>query len=277
MPESARRRSTADVLAAIVLLQRFSTELDLVARETLAFHAGVPNVDIQALSAVHAADTLSPSELAVAIGLPRSTTSRAIARLVAQGLLERGRRTDDGRRADLRLTPSGDVQVRRFSEALTDFFVGVQPTVKEALLLLGRDPESQAGTSGADALELVGLMSSAGSAFVAEVGPAVQPFGITTGVDRYAVLLVADRGQVRPFQLADELVLTPPGVSSLLDRLEAAQLVTRHQGVVVDDGRGVMVRLTPRGSRAAEAVVKVFRRHERALTAAVGRILSVER
>lgn len=277
MPESARRPSTAHVLAAITLLQRFSTELDVVASEALASGRSVPNVDITALSALHSAVTLSPTELAEAIGLPRSTTSRAIARLAALGLLEREQRSDDGRRADLRLTASGQIQVNRFSDALFDFFIGVQATVKEALVLLGHDPEGLAGAPGVGPLDLVSLMSSAGSAFVTEVTPAVRPFGITTAMDRYAIVMVADRGQVRPFQLAEELVLTPPGVSSLLDRLEAAELITRHQGVVVDDGRGIVVRLTPHGSRAAEAVVRVFRRHETALTTAIARVLSVTR
>ena len=277
MPKTARRPSTAHVLAAIALLQRFSLELDLVARDILAFDGGVPNVDIEVLSALWGVDTLSPTQLADAIDLPRSTTSRAIARLAAQDLLERHQRADDGRRADLQLTPSGRVQVTRFSQALADFFVAAQATVKESVLLLGHDPENAIAAPGIGAIELVGLMSAAGNAFVAEVTPAVRSFGVTTAMDRYAVVLVADRGQMRPSQLADELVLTPPGVSSLLDRLEAAELVTRQQGVVVDDGRGVAVRLTPRGSKAAEAVVKVFRRHEGALTGAIGRILSVER
>jgi DNA-binding MarR family transcriptional regulator len=146
--------------------------------------------------------------------------------------------------------------------------------IKEAMLLLGFDPEPPRGEI-MGPMEIAGQMGGVGGTYVSEVEAVIRPFGIPTSVDRYAVVQVAAWGQARPAQLADALLLSPPGVSSLLDRLETHGLVTRNQGAVVGDGRGVMVRLTRKGSEAARAVATVFRRHERVVIDVLARTLDL--
>lgn len=58
-----------------------------------------------------------------------------------------------------------------------------------------------------------------------------------------------DRG-LTPTELAEALLLTPGGMTVRLHRLQAAGLISRTPNP--DDGRGVLVRLTPAGVELAE-------------------------
>lgn len=261
----------------MVLLQRFTVELNQIAESALPRLGSVANLDIQLLTAVARARVLSPSEAAAAVNRPRSSTSRAIARMAASGLLERGQSGEDGRRADLRLTDCGLAQVDAFVRALADLLVASRPVIIDVLSLLRFDSALASTQPPSSPLDVAHALTAAGAAFVSEVTPVVHPYGISTSVERFAVVEVAAEGQMRPAQLCSPLGLSPPGVSSLLERLESRGLVIRHSGVVVTDGRGVMVAVTPSGSKAARAVVAVFRRHAAALAEAVSKAMVLDR
>lgn len=71
-----------------------------------------------------------------------------------------------------------------------------------------------------------------------------------------------ESGALRPGQIQDLTGLSSGGVSKLLDRLTVAGLVQREYGVLEEDRRGSLVRLTPKGrrmtQRIAESVVNVL-------------------
>lgn len=277
MSTSRTRHSTADSLAALTLLHRFSVQINLVASAALPLGQTVPNVDIQVLRAVAQERSMSPTQVAEATGRPRSTLSRSIARLTAAGLMERHRNDADGRSADLRLTSSGRSQVAGFAEAMSDFFVEIQPTAKDYLTLVDRVHDGDEGAGPSDAVELASSLARAGSAYVAELRPRLRPLRVENFRDRHALLVVALHGQVRPGQLADELGLSASGVSTLARRLESRGLVARHAGIVADDARSVIVQLTPSGSRAVRVCTSVFPRYEPALSDAMTGILTYRR
>jgi DNA-binding MarR family transcriptional regulator len=264
----------ASALGGLALMQRYSLNVSRVADRTLT-QGGAPNLDIQLLTTIHRLGGASPSDVAASVGRPRSTVSRSIARAMDQGLIERFTDTRDRRRADLRLTALGLERVEAFADAMAEAFLEHAPLVRDIALLLGREADDSSQRQAGSTLDLAGLLSAAGARFGREVAPVMWRYRLTGPVDRYALVLVAHRGQVRPAQLASELMLTPAGTSSLLERLEARRLIVRESGTVVGDGRGVLVRLTPTGSEAVAAVVRVFLRHQDALVDALTQTLTV--
>ena len=84
---------------------------------------------------------------------------------------------------------------------------------------------------------------------------ALQPFGMK--YQEYAVLatlrVAGAPYQLTPSQLTNTLLFTSGGLSNLLKRLEQAGLIKRHDDP--EDGRGVLVRLTPKGKRLADAAM----------------------
>ena len=61
---------------------------------------------------------------------------------------------------------------------------------------------------------------------------------------------------IRPFALKERLLLPQYSLSRLLDRLEAAQLIDRHEAA--DDGRGQIVHLTELGLRTRQKMWPVY-------------------
>ncbi len=254
----------AAALRSVVLIQRFSMGLTEVSDRALG-EAATDTIDMQLLVHLHVHPGVSPSELVSGLSRPRSTVSRALARLLDAGLVERRSHSVDRRRAELHLTPRGRAGVAHFEQSLSDFFRESEHLVKEVMLLLGRDPERTDRTAARpDILELVEMMSAAGAAHAREVLPIVTMAGAPEVVDRFALMVLA-QGWARPSWLSDELRLSPAGTSSLLERLEAAGLVAREAGALDTDRRAVIVHLTPKGRRTARAQLEVFRRHQDAL------------
>jgi DNA-binding MarR family transcriptional regulator len=71
-----------------------------------------------------------------------------------------------------------------------------------------------------------------------------------TGNATVGTLLQLDlEGQMRPGQIQDLTGLSSGGVTKMLDRLEAAGLVVREYGVIPQDRRGSVVRITRKGQR----------------------------
>ncbi|WP_147916897.1 MarR family winged helix-turn-helix transcriptional regulator [Ruania zhangjianzhongii] len=79
-------------------------------------------------------------------------------------------------------------------------------------------------------------------------------------------------GSGRPMRLRDlntHVLLTQPSLSRMVDRLAAAGWVQRT--VADDDGRGVVISLTPAGARLQQAI---GRRHVRSIAARIDPVLT---
>lgn len=264
MPPMRLSDEDAARLRALVILQRYSLGLDRVADQALG-NRGTDNLDLQILLTIDALDDGGPSDVVSVLGLPRSTVSRGLARLLEEGLIERTTHALDRRRAALHLTERGRRGVERFDRSLTDYFVEGEPLVKEVMHLLGRRPERTIdGRRPVAVRQVAERQAAAGAGYVLDVRRGMMPFGVGDAVERYALAILAQR-VARPSNLADELELSPAGVTSLLDRLEGLGLVLRESRVLDSDRRAVLVRLTPRGRRAARTVLETFRVHQDAL------------
>ena len=264
----------ADLVEAVVLLQRYSLELDEVA--VRVFGEGPTGaVDLEILHAIARGERPSPSDLVERLGMPRSTLSRGLSRLRRLGLVERSVDDTDARRAVLAPTTAGAARSDRFESALADFLLDSAPVVKEVQLLLGRDPErdrrSQRRLSVREVADRIGAV---GAAYQRDVRAAVAEYGVADAPDRHAVVYLALR-ESRPSLIAEHLHLTPAGTTSLLDRLEGLGIVERRTGAWPEDRRAVLVRLTPRGRRAAQAVLAVSRQHQEPLLDILGATLRV--
>jgi DNA-binding MarR family transcriptional regulator len=71
--------------------------------------------------------------------------------------------------------------------------------------------------------------------------------------------------QLSPGQLGSQTLVTSGTMTNRIDRLEARELVARHPDP--DDGRGVLVRLTARGSTLVDTALAALLERERALLA----------
>ena len=63
-------------------------------------------------------------------------------------------------------------------------------------------------------------------------------------------------GPMRPGEIQDLTGLSSGGVTKMLDRLEAAGLVVREYGVIPQDRRGSVVRITRKGQRTTAKVAE---------------------
>lgn len=97
---------------------------------------------------------------------------------------------------------------------------------------------------------LLGRMGTAlGDAIAGEVGRDLAANGPVI-----ALLALEDQGALRPGQLQEITGLSSGGVSKLLDRLQDDGLITRDYGVLEDDRRGSIVKLTAKGRRTSRKI-----------------------
>lgn len=90
--------------------------------------------------------------------------------------------------------------------------------------------------------------------------------------DRYGLLLMlaqADGGELRPYDLAEVLPITPSGVTRLIDRLERDGVVERR--ACSADGRGTIVALTEHGEEVFRRAARV---HLRGIDQHIGAVLT---
>lgn len=76
----------------------------------------------------------------------------------------------------------------------------------------------------------------------------------------YDVLIVLVRSGGNSLSLKEllaDLVLTKSAVSKLLDRMEAAQMIRRHQSSA--DGRSLMIEILPKGKEAVKVAWPVYK------------------
>jgi DNA-binding MarR family transcriptional regulator len=222
------------------------------------------NRDIGVLRIVHQDEGVSSSALVEKLGLPRSTVARALARMLEAGLVERDRDSQDARRARWLLTRLGQQTLDRYVTATADTCRRHHLPVERLLSRHGRAPEAPSDSSVVAVLDAADRLRSAGAEIGAVVARDEAGVGLTAAVDRAALLFIAERRSARPGDLADDLALSPAGVTSLVDRLEGNGLVVRERGTT-GDGRAVVITLTTAGQRAVDVWLTAFRQHERRL------------
>jgi DNA-binding MarR family transcriptional regulator len=252
-----RRESLA---RALVVLHRYSVDLTEIAAQYLGRYV-LENRDIEMILTVHRSGPMTPTEMAARMKAPRSTVSRAMARLEGTGLLVRIPDERDGRSVRIVLTPKGRRRVAAFSARLGDFFSHAEPLLKEAFHLMEVSVPDPDPTASADPVAAGQALTAAGAEYVEEAVRELREFGISESSDRFTIALLDLLGGLRPTQIADELGLTPSGTSGVLTRLERVGLLTRRHDVTAGDRRAVLVELTPRGQRAADVQLDAFERH----------------
>ncbi|MGN6609721.1 MAG: MarR family winged helix-turn-helix transcriptional regulator [Jatrophihabitans sp.] len=116
--------------------------------------------------------------------------------------------------------------------------------------------------------DLVTAVLTASRALVAVSAESLAAVHDTVTVTQFRTLVVLDsRGPISQRWLADELSINPSTVVRMLDRLEAADLVSRR--AKPDNRREVELHLTPRGARL---VREVTTRRRRAIARIVDRM-----
>lgn len=247
-----------------MLLYLVSLDLSAIAAETLG-RGSTGNRDIQAILALHERPGSSPSELADLTGVSRSSLSRSVRRLQSQGLVARRRDDRDGRAAHLWLTPTAQERVAAFEDAIGDYLYRRRSTFSEVIdLIRGEGAVSHdAGriTEPLPPLAVVSRLAEAGAIAVDDIKAALSDYALENLNDRAALVLIHDRGPVRPSDLAASLYLTSGGSTLLVNRLVAHGLVHRQRPDDAPDRRVVLVACTPRGSEAASAICSVVQKH----------------
>src|SRR5262245_10180350 len=97
----------------------------------------------------------------------------------------------------------------------------------------------------------------------------MQPYFARFGISgpKWGVLRTLYRAEqagytaLRPSELSDRLLIRPPSATGLIDRLERAELVTRHASP--SDSRAKQIKLTRAGRQLVE---RILRRHDEQLS-----------
>jgi DNA-binding MarR family transcriptional regulator len=114
-----------------------------------------------------------------------------------------------------------------------------------------RDPHLDSST-----LEVTGRLLLCTSYYERAVGAVLQPFGLS--IADFDVLntlrRVGDQHGSKPSDMARSSLITTGAMTSRLDRLERAGLIRRTPDPA--DRRGVLIRLTPRGSKVARQALQ---------------------
>lgn len=269
VPAPEQDPTTRALTRALVLLIRYSIAGTRIARETLG-PDGVTNRDVRLLLALSRHSGLTPSVLAARLGVSRSVVSHSLRRFQGNGLVRRDVNPSDHRVFRLVLTAKGQRSVDTFQARLAEWFTQASTEARELLAILGPagpgEPQIPDHLTPLDAIDRLG---AAGSAYVAEVTPLLEPFGINLATDRFALTLIGHHQQMRPAQLAEALDLTPSGTSTMLDRLEHAALIERTHNSATGDRRAVQLSLTPTGHQAAALAIEVLHRHAASLHTAI--------
>ncbi len=251
------RPGRAALRRALFLINRYSLDITDIARGSLEVTA---NSGIAALLRIHAEPGVTSGELAAHLGQTRAATSRLLTTLVGAGLVERRADPHDGRRVHLHLTRRASVRVRTFEARLGAYLLAASAAAKDVLEELGSSQPRSDAPRPTPPLECAAAMAVVGARFVAEIEAEPDLRGVAGALDRYALVLLAELGEVRPTQMAEHLLLSRSGATDLLDRLVDGGLVERHHDRVAEDHRVVVTTLTAAGQRAVDALLDVTRR-----------------
>jgi DNA-binding MarR family transcriptional regulator len=99
------------------------------------------------------------------------------------------------------------------------------------------------------------LLARAGLEVTEAIGETVGGDDLVTNIGMITMLLLHRDGPQRPTRIAEINGVTSGGGTKLLIRLEQRGLVERSAGTVPEDGRAVMVSLTPAGANVVSEVL----------------------
>ena len=264
-PVPARDRQ----LRALMLISLVSEDITRLASDALG-RGSSGNREVQVLLLIHASPGVSPSAVAQRTGMTRSSLSRTLRHLSEDGLIDRRAHPRDRRSSRLHPTRRARARIQSFEAAASQYVVDHAQTWSEIATLLSppsvggtkpRQAEPQATSVLSSPIGLLDDLAQAGAPYIDEVMTVAPAFGLGSGTDRAALLLI-DRGdQIRPMTLSSALHLTSGGTTLLLRRLERAGLVRRHRPDDAADRRIVLVSCTSRGREAVDTILRVFGHH----------------
>lgn len=268
-------KARSGLLHALVLISLISADITRLAAETLGT-SSTGNREVQVLLLLRAHPGLTPSAVAERTGMRRNALSRTLHALSDDRLVRVRAHPQDGRSKLLYPTRKAQTGIDALETAVGDYLIGQSATLQEIVSLLaarahGRGPTPSAGPLPGP-IGLVEDLTEAGAAYVDEVMTVVTAYGLASGTDRAALLLIGRGGEVRPSTIGTALHLTSGGTTLLLDRLERAGLVARHRPDHAADRRTVLVTCTPHGDEAVSAILQVFEQHTTPLVDALERV-----
>ncbi len=101
--------------------------------------------------------------------------------------------------------------------------------------------------------EALFVFSQAGGRVTSDIEAATGDTDLASNAAMVTLILLHRDGPQRPTRIAEECGLTSGGATKLLTRLEKKGLLERRSDVVPEDGRAVVVSITPTGrSKVAE-------------------------
>jgi len=270
--DTAARAAPADRLHAFVLVSLLSRDLTDAVRGGLGRRSG-GNRSIEAFLTVIARPGVTPTEIATALGVDRSTASRALSALEADRLVRRRADPLDGRRTRVEPTELGVSRVARFEAEMSRHFresADAYRNIGAVLSAVGGasgPPSEGSGAPVATAIDLMGVLTQAGDLFLHDVEPALPRLGLTKATDRAALAILVEREPVRPSELGAALRLGSSGTASLVSRLVGRGYALRHPDP--QDGRAALLSSTERAEDAVELLADTLARHADEISAAL--------
>lgn len=256
-----------------VLLIALTVELTHIASTTLG-EGNTGNRAVQTLLAIHSDPGVGPSTLAERLGLTRSAVARALRDLEDRGLVSRRSDRHDRRVMHLTITDAGRGRIESFERELARYFGSLVSSVQE-LLNAWQEERLVPANGHVTPLAAATALASAGSTYVQDIQAALEPFGVSHPADRFAISLLNEHKVLQPVQLATALRLTTGGISQLVDRLEAENLVRRTHPSG-GDRRAVFISLTDRGDETAAVMLDALDAHAPTIREALELVTRVE-
>ena len=212
------------------------------------------NVAITVLTHLASQGPTRPRDLLHPTRLTRGGLSNLFDRLESHGLITRthGAVPSDRRSAMVVITPAGTAAVSALEDVVSRSLDALSRDLAELADALEQiTPDRPTGTTSPRApVDRLALLSLAGAAMTKALAE-VDPNDPTASATVVVLSCAAQPGLTRPNELALHTGLSKSGVSQLLDRLEAEDLIRRRANLP-PDRRAVTVELTPRGQAKLE-------------------------
>jgi DNA-binding MarR family transcriptional regulator len=238
-----------------MLLDRYSYAISALIEDVVGVGSS-GNHEVQVLTALVGTPGRRPRDLMELTGLSRAGVAALVSRLERIRLVERTPGRIDRRTMLTSLTRTGRRRLAELDAALEQYFIEAGPLVEEIISLLSDDVPSVGRRESAEtALDVAGRMGAAGAPFANQVATQV---GTLSSRARLALTTLLADGPLRPGQLAEVLELTSGGLTYLADQLEADGLIERSYGLLPEDRRAVVIRLTDRGADLAARIVSIL-------------------
>jgi DNA-binding MarR family transcriptional regulator len=250
---------------ALARMFDYSVEISAVIERVMG-HEVAGNDEINVLAVLAVAESATIAELLRLTSLPRARLGRAVDELESAGLVAREVSTDDRRMRNVVLVDEGRRRLSHVDHELRLWFREHADDATRIVGLLAPQLSGPTHPPPSDALAVVGQMGVAGGAWVHSMRLAGAP---SQPRQRMVLAMLASSGQLRPRQLADRLDMTSGGVTYLVDQMAGAGLVERAYGVLGDDRRAVVIRLTAAGRAGVEAMMAALDTHAGSLAAAL--------